>query len=88
MVHKAQHFAEGFVNGVASFGFNYGGNSVVKHTQDGVVLGRVTSREVLMLHPYEHHLDLMSVGWVNHLQQKKIHISLRCLIKLFTVVTR
>ena len=34
---------EGFENGVASFGFNHGGNSVVKLAQAKVVLGWVTS---------------------------------------------
>ena len=41
-------------------GFNHGGNSVVKRAQAGVVLGWVTSQEVLVLHPCEHHLDPMS----------------------------
>ena len=57
MVHKAQHLVKVLQNGVASFGFNYGGNSIVKRAQAGVVLGGVTSQEVLVLHPCEHHLD-------------------------------
>ena len=51
---------EGFSNEVASFGFNYGGKSVVKRAQARVALGWVTSWEVSVLHLYEHHLDPMS----------------------------
>ena len=36
---KHRYFPEGHPNGVASFGFNHGGNSVVKRAQAGVVLG-------------------------------------------------
>ena len=65
---------EGFVNGVASFGFNHGGNFVVKCAQDGVVLGWVTSRGVLMLHPCEHHLDSMSAKCSNYSHERCIHV--------------
>ena len=50
----------GCANGFERFEFNYGGNSVVKRAQAGVVLGWVTSREVPVLHPCEHRLDRMS----------------------------
>ena len=46
--------------GCKKIGFNHGGNFVLKSAQDGVVLGWVTSKEVLVLHLYEHHLDPMS----------------------------
>ena len=59
MVHKEKILGEGFTSGVASFGFNYGGKSVVKRTQAGVVLAWVTSREVPVLHLCEHQLDPM-----------------------------
>ena len=65
---------EGFSNGVASFGFNYGGNFVVKCTQAGVVLGWVTSWEVLVLHPCEHHLDPMSAKCSIYSHERWIHV--------------
>ena len=39
--------------------FNHGGKFVVNLTQAGVVLGWVTSWEVPVFHPCEHHLDPM-----------------------------
>ena len=65
---------EGFANGVASFGFNYGGNSVVKRAQAGVVLGWVTSREVPVLHRCEHHLDPMSSKCSIYSHERQIHV--------------
>jgi len=65
---------EGFANWVASFGFNHGGNFVVKRTQDGVVLEWVTSWEVLMLYPYEHHLDPMSSKHSIYSHERWIHV--------------
>ena len=61
-------------NGVASFGFNYGGNFVVKRTQAGVVLGWVTSQEVPVLHSCEHHLDPMSVKFSIYSHEIWIHV--------------
>ena len=55
-------------------GFNHGGNSVVKHAQDGVVLGWVTSWEVSMLHLYEHHLDPMSDKCSNYSYERWTHV--------------
>ena len=43
-----------------NIGFNQGGNFVVKHAWARVLLGWVTSQEVLVLHPCERHLDPMS----------------------------
>ena len=60
MVHKAQHLVKVLQMRLQEDGFNHGGNSIVKHTQAGVVLGWVTSREVTVLNPYEHRLDPMS----------------------------
>ena len=37
-------------------GFSHGGNSIVKCAQVGVVLGWVTSREVLVLHLSKHYM--------------------------------
>ena len=59
--------------GVASFGFNHGGNSVVKHAQAGVVLGWVTW-EVSVLHPCEHHLDPMSANCSVYSHERWIHV--------------
>ena len=71
---KKPTLGEGFANGVASFGFNYGGNSVVKHAQARVVLGWVTSREVSILHSCEHHLDLMSAKCSIYSHERWIHV--------------
>ena len=71
---KDTTLGEGFANEVASFGFNYGGNSVVKRTQAGVVLGWVTSREVPVLHLYEHHLDPMSAKCSIYSHERWIHV--------------
>ena len=64
MMHAIFHpnttLDECFENGVASFGFNHGGNSIVKRAQAVVALGWVTYWGVLVLHPCEHHLDPMS----------------------------
>ena len=65
---------EGFENGVVSFGFNHGGNSIVKCTEARVVLGWVTSWEVLVLHPYEHHLDPMRVNCSIYSHGRYIHV--------------
>ena len=59
---------------VARFGFNNGGKSIVKRAQAGVVLGRVTSREVLVLHPCEHHLDPMSAKCYIYSHERWIHV--------------
>ena len=50
-------------------------NSVVKCTQDGVVLGWVISRETLMLHLYEHHLDPMSAKCFIYSHKRWIHVN-------------
>ena len=60
MVHKVQHLVEVLQMRLQANGCNHGGNFVVKRAQARVVLGRVTSREVPVLHLYEHHLDPMS----------------------------
>ena len=65
---------EGFTNGVSRFGFNYGGNSIVKRAQDGVVLGWVTSWEVPVLHPFKHHLDPMSAKCSIHSHERWFHV--------------
>ena len=56
--------------GCKKSGFNHGGNFVVKRAQDGVVLGWVTSREVLVLHLYEHHLEPMSAKCSIHSHER------------------
>lgn len=58
-------------NDVASFGFDYGRNSVVKHAQAGVVLGWVTSR---VLHLCDHHLDPMSAKCSTYSHERWIHV--------------
>ena len=65
---------EGFANGAASFGFNYGGNYVVKRTQAGVVLGWVTSGEVPVLRLCENHLDPMSAKCSIYSHERWIHV--------------
>ena len=55
-------------------GFNHGGNSIVKCAQAGVVLGWVTSREVPVLHLYEHHLDPMSAKCSIYFHERWIHV--------------
>ena len=55
-------------------GFNHGGNSIIKHTQAGVVLGWVTSWEVSVLHPCEHHLDPMSAKCSIYSHEIWIHV--------------
>ena len=62
--------------GCKKSGYNHGGNSIVKHAQDGVVLGFVTSRKVLMLHLYEHHLDLMSANCSIYSHKRWIRVEL------------
>jgi len=61
-------------NEVASFGFNDGGNSIVMRAQARVVLGWVTSREVLVLHLCEHHLDPMSAKCSIYSHERWIHV--------------
>ena len=64
MVHKAQHLVKVLKMRLQVDGFNHGGNFVVKCAQAGVVLGWVTSWELLMLHLCERHLDPMTAfGW-------------------------
>ena len=41
---KGKKLGEGFANGVASFGFNHGGNSIIKCAQARVILGWVGAR--------------------------------------------
>ena len=65
---------EGFANGVARFVFIHGGNFVVKRAQAGVVLGWVTSQEVPVLHPCEHHLDPMSFKCSIYSHERWIHV--------------
>ena len=74
MVHKAQHLVKVLQIWLQEDGFNHGGNSVVKRAQAGVVLGWVTSREVLMLHPCEHHLDPMSAKCSIYSHERWIHV--------------
>ena len=61
-------------NGFASFGFNHGGNFVVKHAHVGVVLGWVTSWEVSVLHPCENQLDPMSAKCSIYYHEIWIHV--------------
>ena len=74
MVHKAQNLVKVFQMGIESLGFNHGGNSIVKRAQVGVVLGWVTSREVPVLHPCEHHLDPMSAKCSIYSHERWIHV--------------
>ena len=55
-------------------GFNHGGNSFVGHAQARLVLGWVTSREVLVLHLCEHHLDPMSAKCSIYSHERWIHV--------------
>ena len=74
MIHNAQHLVKVLQMGASSFGFNYGGNSVVKRAQAGVVLGWVTTREVSVLHLCEHHLDPMSAKCSIYSHERWIHV--------------
>ena len=74
MVHKAQHLVKVLKMRLHADGFNHGGNSAVNRAQAGVVLGWVTSREVLVLHLYEHHLDLMSNKCSIYSHERRIHV--------------
>ena len=76
MVHKAQHLVKVLQMRLQLNGFNHGGKSVVKLTQTRVVLGWVTSWEVPMLHPYEHHLDPMSDKCSIYSHEIWIHVEL------------
>ena len=81
MVYKTQHLVKVLQMGLQAlgltmeetpcFGFNHGGNSVVKHAQAGVVLGWVTSR---VLHLCEHHLDPMSAKCSIYSHERWIHV--------------
>ena len=81
--HQSQYYSslsalttlgEGFVNGVASFVLNHKKNSIVKHAQARVVLGWVTSQEVLVLHPCEYQLDPMSAKCSIYSHEIWIHV--------------
>ena len=74
MVHKAQHLVKVLQMRLQADGFNYGGNSVVKRAQAGVLLGWVTSWEVLVLHLCEHHLDPMSAKCSIYSHERWIHV--------------
>ena len=47
---------------------------MVKCAPTGVVLGWVTSREVLVLHLCEHHLDPMSAKCSIHSHERWVHV--------------
>ena len=72
---------EGFANGVARFGLNHGGNSIVKRTQAGVVSRWVTSWDILMLRPYEHHLDRMSAKCSIYSHERWFHYGVNSVVK-------
>ena len=74
MDHKEQHLVKVFQVMLQVDGFNHGGNSVVKRAQAGVVLGWVTSREVSVLHLYDHHLDPMSAKCSIYSHERWIHV--------------
>ena len=74
MVQKAQHLVKVVKMSLQVDGFNHGGSSVVKHAQAGVVLGWVTSWQVLVLHRCEHHLDPMSAKCSIHSYERWIHV--------------
>lgn len=56
-------------------GFNYRGNSIMKHVQLGVVLGWMTSWEILVLHLSEHHLDQMRAKYSIHSHERWVHVN-------------
>ena len=60
IVARFQANPKEYTKGLQDLGLTMEENFIVKYAQDGVVLGWVTSREVPMLHLYEHHLDPMS----------------------------
>ena len=74
MVHKAQHLVKILQMRLQVDGFNHGGNFVVKRAQARVVLGWVTSREVLVLHLCEHHLYPMSAKYFIYSHERWIHV--------------
>ena len=74
MDHKAQNLVKVLQMRLQVDGFNHRGNSVVKRAQARVVLGWVTSREVLVLHLFEHHLDLMSAKCSIYSHERWIHV--------------
>ena len=74
MVHKAQNLVKDFQIKFQVDGFNHGGNSIVKHTQVGVVLGWVTSQEVLVFHLYENHLDPIGAKCSIYSHERWIHV--------------
>ena len=74
MVHKAQQWVKVLQMRLQADGFNHEGNSIVKRAQAGVVLGWVTSREVLVLHLYEHHLDPTSAKCSIYSNERWIHV--------------
>ena len=74
MVHKEQHLVKFLQMRLQVDGFNHGGNVVVKHTQARVVLGWVTSREVLVLHLCGHHLVPMSAKCSIYSHERWIHV--------------
>ena len=74
MVHKAQHLVKVLQIGLQALGLTMEENSIVKRAQAGVVLGWVTSREVPLLHPCEHHLDPMSAKCSIYSHERWIHV--------------
>ena len=60
-------------SGCKQSGFDHGGNLVVKCAGGVVVLGWVTSQEVLALHLCEHHLDPMSAKCSIYCHERWIH---------------
>ena len=77
MAHKAQNLVKVFQMRLQLDVFKHGGNSVVERAQAGVVLEWVTSREVLVLHPYENHLDPMSAKCSIYSHERWIHQLIR-----------
>ena len=74
MVHKAQHLVKVLQIRFQEDGFNHGENSIVKHSQAGVVLGWVTSWELAVLHSYENHLDPMGAKCSIYSRDRWIHV--------------
>ena len=75
MVHKEKNLVKIFQMRLQANGLNHGGNFIVKHAQDGVVLGQVTSQEVPMLHCCEHHLDPMSVKYSIYFHEIYVYVN-------------
>ena len=73
MVHKEQHLVK-VLQMRLQVEWVEPGKSIVKCAQAGVALGWVTSQEVPVLHPCEHHLDPMSAKCSIYSHERWIHV--------------